>query len=76
LSISYTVPGSMLHNSKAIKSIVISAQGRNLFEWLPKSNIYTDPEFSDAGTASNGIGLTNLQAPPSRYYGGTLSITF
>ncbi len=76
LSISYTVPGSMLHNSKAIKNIVISAQGRNLFEWLPKSNIYTDPEFSDAGTKSNGIGLTNLQAPPSRYFGGTLSITF
>jgi TonB-linked SusC/RagA family outer membrane protein len=75
LSISYVVPASVIH-SKAIKNITISAQGRNLFMWVPKSNIYTDPEYSDAGTTSNGIGLTNLQAPPSRYFGGTLSITF
>jgi hypothetical protein len=76
LSITYTVPAAMLRNNKVIKNITISAQGRNLFMWVPKSNIYTDPEFSDAGTASNGIGLTNLQAPPSRYFGGTVSITF
>lgn len=75
LSISYNVPASV-YRSKVIKGITISAQGRNLFMWVPKSNIYTDPEFSDAGTASNGIGLTNLQAPPSRYYGGSLNITF
>jgi hypothetical protein len=75
LSLTYNVPASVYH-SKAIKGISITAQGRNLFLWIPKSNIYTDPEFSDAGTASNGIGLTNLQAPPSRYFGGTLSITF
>jgi TonB-linked SusC/RagA family outer membrane protein len=76
LSLSYSFPSKMLGNNKVIKNLSISVQGRNLFEWLPKSNIYTDPEYSDAGQASNGIGLTNLQAPPSRYYGGTLSITF
>jgi TonB-linked SusC/RagA family outer membrane protein len=76
LSISYAFPASAWGNNKVIKGITISAQGRNLFEWLPKSNIYTDPEYSDAGSASNGIGLTNLQSPPSRYVGGTLSFTF
>ena len=76
LSLSYSFPAKMLGNNKVIKNLTISAQGRNLFEWLPKSNIYTDPEYSDAGQASNGIGLTNLQSPPSRYFGGTLSITF
>ena len=76
MSISYSLPASAWGNSKVIKNITISAQGRNLFEWLPKSNIYTDPEYSDAGTTSNGIGLTNLQSPPSRYFGGTLSFTF
>jgi len=75
LSLTYVLPGELIH-VKGIKNISITAQGRNLFMWVPKSNIYTDPEYSDAGTASNGIGLTNLQAPPSRYYGGTLSITF
>jgi TonB-linked SusC/RagA family outer membrane protein len=76
LSLSYTFPGKMLGNNKVIKNLTVSAQGRNLFLWLPKTNIYTDPEYSDAGQASNGIGLTNLQAPPSRYFGGTISFTF
>ncbi len=76
LSLSYNVPGSALGHNKVIKGMTITAQGRNLFEWLPKSNVYTDPEFSDAGSASNGIGLTNLQSPPSRYYGGSISFTF
>ena len=73
INLSYDIPASVLRKSKFIKNATISVQGRNLFEWLPKSNIYTDPEYSDAGSASNGIGLTNLQAPPVRYYGGTIS---
>jgi hypothetical protein len=76
ISLSYEVPSALVHKTKFMKSATISLQGRNLFEWLPKSNIYTDPEFSDAGNASNGIGLTNLQSPPSRYYGGSLTLTF
>ncbi len=77
IAISYDVPASLLAKTKAIKGITISAQGRNLFIWLPKDNIYTDPEYSDAGADSNGIGLTGLgQTPPSRYYGGTITFRF
>ena len=76
LSLSYDVPQSVLNKIKLLKAATISVQGRNLFVWVPKSNVYTDPEFSDAGSASNGIGLTNLQSPPSRYYGATISLTF
>lgn len=76
-SISYDLPASLVHKMKAFKAITISAQGRNLFLWLPKSNLYTDPEYSDAGNDSNGIGLTGMSsAPPSRFYGATLSFTF
>ena len=75
LAISYTLPNRILGDRKIIKGVSISAQGRNLFVWLPKDNIYTDPEYSDAGSGSNGIGLTGLgQTPPSRYYGGTVTI--
>ena len=76
LSISYDVPQSVLNKIKLLKAATISVQGRNLFVWVPKSNVYTDPEYSDAGSSSNGIGLTNLQSPPSRYYGATISLTF
>jgi len=77
LSISYDVPSKLLQKTKAIKGATISLQGRNLFLWLPKSNVYTDPEYSDAGNDSNGIGLTGMSsAPPSRYYGATITLTF
>lgn len=75
LSIAYSLPKSICNAIGAIKSATISAQGRNLFIWLPKSNVYTDPEYSNNGQ-SNAVGITGYQAPPQRFYGGTLSITF
>jgi TonB-linked SusC/RagA family outer membrane protein len=76
-SISYDLPTSLLEKTKFIKGATISVQGRNLFLWMAKDNYYTDPEFSDAGNDSNGIGLTGLgQTPPSRYYGATIALTF
>jgi hypothetical protein len=45
---------------------------------LPKANIYTDPEYGGSGsdTNGNGIGVTGLSTPPSRFYGGTITFTF
>lgn len=78
LSIAYDLPAALLRKTKAIKGATISLQGRNLFVWLPKSNIYTDPEYSnnDGSNNGNGIGVTGLQSPPSRYYGGTITLNF
>lgn len=77
LSISYTVPQKALAKLKAVKSIVISAQGRNLFFILPATNYYTDSEYSEVSSTSNGVGITGISSgPPSRYFGGTVSLTF
>lgn len=76
LSLTYTVPTAALKATKAIKAATISVQGRNLFLWMPKDNLYTDPDYSGAGNDSNGIGLTGLESPPSRFYGFTVSLTF
>lgn len=76
LSLGYDLPRSILAGAKFIKAARVSVQGRNLFLWTPKTNIYTDPEYSAAGSDSNAIGLTSLgQTPPSRLYGATISIT-
>ncbi|SFG80308.1 SusC/RagA family TonB-linked outer membrane protein [Pedobacter insulae] len=76
LSISYSLPKSLLANLRFIKGAEISAQGRNLFLWTPKTNIYTDPEYSALGANSNAIGFASLnQTPPGRLYGLSLSLT-
>ncbi len=76
LSISYKLPQSLLGRLKFVKGVEISAQGRNLFLWTPKTNIYTDPEYSALGANNNAIGFASLnQTPPGRLYGLSLSLT-
>jgi TonB-linked SusC/RagA family outer membrane protein len=77
LSIAYDVPTKIFGKSNVVKGMTVSLQGRNLFLWMAKDNLYTDPEYSAAGTDNNGIGLTSLDsAPPSRFYGATISFKF
>ncbi|TLU99226.1 SusC/RagA family TonB-linked outer membrane protein [Dyadobacter luticola] len=77
MSVGFDFPSSLLSATKVIKAASLSIQGRNLFIWVPKSNLYTDPEYSSNGADSNAVGFTTLgQTPPARYFGGTLSLTF
>lgn len=77
VSLAYDLPQHLLARTKFVKNATISIQGRNLLMLLPKTNLYTDPEYSDNGSGSNGIGVAAIaSAPPSRYYGATISITF
>ncbi len=75
-SISYQLPKSLFGSLKFVKGAEIGIQGRNLLQFVPKTNIYTDPEYSNAGNTSNAVGVTTLnQTPPGRYYGLSLSLT-
>jgi TonB-linked SusC/RagA family outer membrane protein len=76
LSLTYNLSSKLAQATKVIKSASISFVGRNLFLWVPKDNLYTDPDYSDAGSTSNGIGLTGYQPPPSRFFGGNISVNF
>ncbi|GIL23530.1 MAG: SusC/RagA family TonB-linked outer membrane protein [Bacteroidota bacterium] len=77
ISLRYDFPASWLAPAKVIKAANVSLQGRNLFIWTPKTNIYTDPEYSANGADSNAIGYISIsQTPPGRYFGATISLTF
>jgi len=63
--------------SKFIKGASFSLTGRNLFLWVPKSNPWTDPEFSNEVAGSNLLGVNNSgQTPGTRVFGGSLKLTF
>jgi TonB-linked SusC/RagA family outer membrane protein len=75
VSLAYDFPQSLVSKTKVLKGATISLQGRNLFLWMAKDNYYTDPEYSSAGATGNGSGLNDVgQTPPTRYFGGTLSL--
>jgi hypothetical protein len=75
LSVSYALPAAILAKTGVLKGLSLNVFGRNVFTWVPKENIYTDPEFSFSN--SNAIGInTNLQTPPTKFYGASLNATF
>lgn len=75
LSISYDIPESVLKRTKIVQKASITISGRNLLRALPRTNIWSDPEFSvDSG---NGVGRASvLETPPTRIFGATLNVTF
>lgn len=79
LSISYDLPAKILGGNKVIKRATISAIGRNILILVPKNNQWSDPEFNSTPTAANpntfGVG-SSFSTPPTRIFGGSISLTF
>ncbi|REG81562.1 TonB-linked SusC/RagA family outer membrane protein [Algoriphagus antarcticus] len=75
VAISYDFPASLMSRVGFIQGATITAQGRNLLIFTPKSNIYTDPDFNFSD--GNAVGIVTLNAtPPTRFYGGSITLTF
>ncbi len=75
LALSYNVPATVLGFTKFIKTATLGFTGRNLLMWRPKTNVFTDPEYSVDN--SNAQGTTNeFQTPPTRFYGFRVSLGF
>ena len=76
LTLSYAIPTALVSKVGLIKGASVNLFGRNLYTWVPKENIYTDPEFSGTSAGSNAIGINSvLQTPPTKFYGVTLNVT-
>lgn len=73
VSISYNVPAKVFSFAKnMIKGVNVTLSGRNLFMFLPKSNEWTDPEFSN--TTGNAQGVSGLDnTPPTRIFGASIN---
>ncbi len=74
VSLSYNIPARWFGFTKnAIKGATFTLSGRNLFMFLPKTNEWTDPEFSN--TTGNAQGISGLDnTPPTRIFGASLNI--
>ncbi len=79
VSLSYTFP-TRIFKGNFVKGITLAVTGRNLLTWLPKSNVWTDPEFTANGNAAfNGNAggrSTGYNLPPTRIFGANAVFTF
>jgi len=75
VALSYSIPSTLLAKTGFVKNLTVALTGRNLLMFRPKTNVYTDPEFSLDG--SNAAGTTNeFQPPPTRLFGFRVSAGF
>lgn len=77
VSLSYTIPNSVFNKftRNAIKGATFTLTGRNLLMFLPKTNEWTDPEFSNTTGNAQGVN-TRDNTPPTRIFGANLTLNF
>lgn len=73
MSLSYSLPQSLLGRTKALSNLTLSLTGRNLALWTKYPNF--DPETS-VGGAGNFQGLEYVSLPQTRSFGVGLRATF
>jgi hypothetical protein len=66
---------SDIFGKSGIKGASVSITGRNLFTWLPKTNQWTDPEFSNTTGNAQGVNTRN-NTPPTRIFGANVTLNF
>lgn len=77
ITLTYNLPKSVVGGLKIVKELSVTAVGRNLFTFMPKENIYADPEFSAFNSDANAIGINSTSNTPSvRSFGISLNATF
>lgn len=76
VALGFTLPTGWFDFTKgAVKSASFTLTGRNLFMWLPETNEWTDPEFSNTTGNAQGVNDRN-NTPPTRLYGANLTLNF
>lgn len=83
VALSYEIPSKVMGAkvSSVIKGATIGISGRNLLMWVPKSNVWTDPEFQggngNASYVGNATGRsTAFNFPPTRIFGASITLRF
>ena len=76
LNISYTLPQKWTGNGRFFKRVTVSAVGKNLFLFVPKSNQWGDPEFNYSTTGNTFGVASSFQEPASRLIGGSINVQF
>ncbi len=75
VAISYDFPRSWYAPTRVVQHATLTVSGRNLLMIRPKTNVWTDPEYSE--DTSNAVGRTGEgQTPPTRIFSATLAIQF
>lgn len=75
-NISYTLPQKWFGGDRIVKRVTVSAVGRNLLLFVPKSNQWGDPEFNYSSTGNTYGISSSFQSPSTRLFGFSVNAQF
>lgn len=76
LSLTWTLPQRWMDKTKFIQSAAISLVGRNLFYWVPDTNIWGDPDMWSGSGVRNAPGIVSSAMAGFRTFGFNVNISF
>lgn len=75
VNLSYSLPNKYAKKIKAT-NLSVGVYGRNFLIWVPKSNVYVDPEATNFGNDITGLLGEFSAAPISHQFGAFLKVSF
>ena len=76
LSLTWRLPDRWMEKSKVLQSVAVSLVGRNLFYWVPDTNIWGDPDMWSGSGVRNAPGIVNSAMAGFRTFGFNVNISF
>jgi len=78
VALTYDIPVNAFGSQKVVKKLTLALIAQNLFMWRPKTNQWTDPEFSSSiNTNANAVGVASeYLTPPLRSFGFSVNAQF
>jgi len=78
IALNYTLPSNLTEKTKVFQKITVGVIARNLLTIFPNEKyIFSDPEFKNAGTGSNIVGVGGYTtSPPTQSFGFNVNIEF
>ena len=75
VALTYDLPKKIFGSQPILKGLTLTVSGRNLFMWRPKTNQWSDPEFSTNATGNATGYTTEFQTPPTRVISASIIAT-
>ena len=76
LSLTWNLPARWMEKTKVIQSAAISLVGRNLFYWVPDTNLWGDPDMWSGTGNRNAPGIVDSAMAGFRTFGFNVNISF
>ena len=76
VALTWNLPARWMEKTKVFQSAAVSLVGRNLFYWVPDTNLWGDPDMWNGTGSTNAPGIVANTAAGYRTFGFNINLTF